>query len=275
VTPLLDIRNLHVTRRAGAYAFRLEIPALVLAPGAILALLGKSGSGKSTMLDLLALALPPDGAERFAFAPPGTPGGTVIDLAAPWRPSPWRGGTAIQDRTRAHHIGYVLQTGGLLPFLSVRRNIALPAEIAGRPAPARVEQLAHRLGVAHHLDRMPHALSVGERQRVAIARALVHQPPLVLADEPTSALDPALAIEVMDLLLAETRAEGAALIVATHDHDAAERLRLPVIAFEITRGAQGAVAVARQGAVAIARQGAVAVARQGAGTVARPGRASS
>jgi putative ABC transport system ATP-binding protein len=239
VTPLLDIRNLHVTRRAGAYAFRLEVPALALAQGAALALLGKSGSGKSTMLDLLALALPPDGAERFGFAPDGT---AAIDLSAPWR-----GSTAIQDRTRAHHIGYVLQTGGLLPFLSVRRNIALPAEIAGRPAPDRVELLARRLGVAHHLDRMPHALSVGERQRVAIARALVHQPPLVLADEPTSALDPSLAVEVMDLLLAETRAEGAALIVATHDHDAAERLRLPVVAFEITRGAQGAVAVARQG----------------------------
>ena len=234
--PLLDIRNLHVTRRAGAYAFRLEVPGFALPAGSCVALLGKSGSGKSTMLDLLALALPPDGAERFAFAPSGE----TIDLAAAWR-----GGAAVQDRTRAQHIGYVLQTGGLLPFLSVRRNIALPAEIAGRPAPGRVEQLAARLGVAHHLDRMPHALSVGERQRVAIARALVHQPPLVLADEPTSALDPALAVEVMDLLLAETRAEGAALIIATHDHDAAERLRLPVVAFEITRAEQGAVAVAR------------------------------
>jgi len=234
--PLLDIRNLHVTRRAGAYAFRLEVPGFALPAGSCVALLGKSGSGKSTMLDLLALALPPDGAERFAFAPSGE----TIDLAAAWR-----GGAAVQDRTRAQHIGYVLQTGGLLPFLSVRRNIALPAEIAGRPAPGRVEQLAARLGVAHHLDRMPHALSVGERQRVAIARALVHQPPLVLADEPTSALDPALAVEVLDLLLAETRAEGAALIIATHDHDAAERLRLPVVAFEITRAEQGAVAVAR------------------------------
>jgi putative ABC transport system ATP-binding protein len=238
MTPLLDIANLHVTRRAGAYAFRLEVPGFALAPGGAVALLGKSGSGKSTMLDLLALALPPDGADRFALAPAGTP---PIDLAAAWR-----GNQALQDSTRAHHIGYVLQTGGLLPFLTVRRNIALPAEIAGRPAPARVEALATRLGVAHHLDRMPHALSVGERQRVAIARALVHQPPLVLADEPTSALDPSLAVEVMDLLLAETRAEGAALIVATHDHDAAARLRLPVVAFAITRTERGALAVARR-----------------------------
>ena len=236
MTPLLDIRALQVTRRAGAYAFRLEIPGFALAPGGCVALLGKSGSGKSTMLDLLALALPPDGAEKFAFAPHGE----ALDLAAAWHGNP-----AVQDQTRARHIGYVLQTGGLLPFLTVRRNIALPAEIAGRPASLRVEQLAARLGVAHHLDRMPHALSVGERQRVAIARALVHQPPLVLADEPTSALDPALAVEVLDLLLSETRAEGAALIVATHDHDAAARLRLPVVAFEITRSEQGAVAVAR------------------------------
>jgi len=227
---------MHITRRAGQYAFRLDIPRFTLAAGGCVALLGKSGSGKSTMLDLLAMALPPDGAERFAFSPLGAP----IDLAAAWR-----GNAAAQDRTRASHIGYVLQTGGLLPFLSVRRNIALPAEIAGRPQPARVNELAARLGVAHHLDRMPHALSVGERQRVAIARALVHRPPLVLADEPTSALDPSLAVEVMDLLLAETRAEGAALIVATHDHDAAERYAMPIVAFEITRAAQGANAVAR------------------------------
>lgn len=235
--PLLEVAGLHVTRRAGAYAFRLEVPGFALPPGACIALLGKSGSGKSTLLDLLALALPPDGAQRFAFHPPGE----HIDLLAAWR----SGGEAVQDRTRARHIGYVLQTGGLLPFLSVRRNIALPAEIADRPDPARVEALAARLGVAHHLDRMPHALSVGERQRAAIARALVHQPPLVLADEPTSALDPALAQEVMALLLAETQAEGAALVIATHDHDAADRLQLPVIAFDITRGAGGAVAVAR------------------------------
>ncbi len=234
--PLLAVRGMHVTRRAGEYEFRLDIPHFTLRAGGRAALLGKSGSGKSTMLDLLAMALPPDAAAHFMF----NPHGTSIDLAAAWR-----GGPAAQDRTRAHHIGYVLQTGGLLPFLSVRHNIALPAEIAGRTEPGRVEELAARLGVAHHLARMPHALSVGERQRVAIARALVHRPPLVLADEPTSALDPALAVEVMDLLLAETQAEGAALIVATHDHDAAERYALPIIAFEITRAAHGAVAVAR------------------------------
>ncbi len=236
MTDLLSISDLHVTRRAGTYAFRLDIPDFTLASGGCVALLGKSGSGKSTMLDLLAMALPPDGAAQFLFRPRGE----AIDLAAAWR-----GPAAAQDRTRASHIGYVLQTGGLLPFLTVRANIALPAEIAGRPNPARVEALARRLGVAHHLGRMPHALSVGERQRVAIARALVHQPPLVLADEPTSALDPSLAVEVMDLLLSETRAEGAALIIATHDHDAAARLALPVVAFAITRTEGGATAVAR------------------------------
>jgi putative ABC transport system ATP-binding protein len=236
VPDLLTVRGLHVTRRAGQYAFRLEVPDFALAQGAAVALLGKSGSGKSTMLDMLAMALPPDGAEAFRFHPAGE----TIDLLAAWRK-----GAAAQDSTRARHIGYVLQTGGLLPFLTVRRNIALPGEIAGRAEPGRVENLAQRLGVAHHLDRMPHALSVGERQRVAIARALAHRPRLVLADEPTSALDPALAVEVMDLLLAETREEGAALVVATHDHDAAARLALPVVGFEITRAPQGAVAVAR------------------------------
>lgn len=234
--PLLEIRRLVVTRRAGDYAFRLEVPDLALAPGAAIALLGKSGSGKSTLLDLLALALQPDAAERFVFHPAGAP----IDLAAAWQ-----AGAAAQDRVRACHVGYVLQTGGLLPFLTVRQNIALPAEIAGRPEPGRVGALAERLGVAHHLDRKPHLLSVGERQRVAIARALVHRPALILADEPTSALDPALAGEVMGLLLDQARAEGAAVVVATHDHEAVRQLGLPSVAFEIARRPGGALAMAR------------------------------
>ena len=206
--PLLDISALHVTRRAGQYAFRLEVPGFSLAPGGCVALLGKSGSGKSTMLDLLALALPPDGAARFTFRPHGE----AIDIAAAWR-----GTATIQDRTRAQHIGYVLQTGGLLPFLSVRRNIALPAEIAGRPAPARVEELARRLGVSHHLDRMPHALSVGERQRVAIARALSSNPPILLADEPTGNLDSQTGRDILALIHDLHQRLASTVLVVTHD----------------------------------------------------------
>jgi putative ABC transport system ATP-binding protein len=238
---LYALEGVRRTRRDGGSMFVLEVPSLTIAHGARLALLGASGSGKSTLLDMLALALrPDDGAARFAFR--GDAGVGTIDVAASWR----AGGAALAA-ARARSIGYVLQTGGLLPFLSVRANIALPARIAGRPDPGRVEDLATRLGVAGVLDRGAEAISVGQRQRAAIARALIHRPAVVLADEPTASVDPAMAVEVMALLLAETAAEGAALILATHDHAAVARLGLPVARFTVRAADAGAVAVVEQG----------------------------
>jgi putative ABC transport system ATP-binding protein len=228
---LLDIEALALTRGGGAQAFRLEVPALRLEPGARLVLHGASGSGKSTLLDLLALALRPDAVARFVVA--------GMDVAQAWR----LGGAAL-DGLRARRLGYVLQTGGLLPFLTVRANIALPGEIAGRPDPARVGALARRLGIAEQLGKRPQALSVGQRQRVAVARAVAHRPALVLADEPTASVDPAMAEEVLDLLLAETEAAGAALVLATHDPAAAARVGGARLGFAVTRGPGGAVAVA-------------------------------
>jgi putative ABC transport system ATP-binding protein len=118
---------------------------------------------------------------------------------------------------RATHIGYILQTGGLLPFLSVRDNIGLPVRLAGRLADRAVERLAERLGIANHLGAYPDRLSVGERQRVAIARALVHAPALVLADEPTASVDPLTADVIFALFLDLVRNAGTTAVIATHD----------------------------------------------------------
>jgi putative ABC transport system ATP-binding protein len=227
--PLLELRGVQARRGAGG-GFRLEVPELVLEPGGRLALLGPSGSGKSTLLEVLALAAAPEAAEVFRFAPRGR----ALDAAAAWRE-----GAATLDRWRARHVGYVLQTGALLPFLGIGANIALQAEIAGIPARERLPALAARLGLDGLLDRMPDALSVGQRQRAAVARALVHRPALVLADEPTASVDPAMAEEVLALLLAETEAAGAALVLASHDHAAVARLGLPVLRFETWRDADG------------------------------------
>ncbi|WP_439577815.1 ABC transporter ATP-binding protein [Elioraea sp.] len=232
---VFSLRNVRRTREGGGQRFVLEVPALDVAPGARLALLGPSGSGKSTLLDLLALVLRPDaGAERFSF----DAGGGPLDIAASWQ-----GDEAPLARARAEHIGYVLQTGGLLPFLTVRGNIALPARLADRADPHRVEELAHRLGVERVLDSPAEKISVGQRQRAAIARALAHRPAVVLADEPTASVDPAMAVEVMALLLAETEAEGAALVLATHDHAAVARLGLPVVRFAVASRDGAAVSV--------------------------------
>ena len=201
----------------GHAGFVLEIESLSLHRGEAVALHGPSGAGKSTLLDLLALARAPQAATVFALAPRAGP---ALDLRAMWA----RGQDAAITDARARHYGYVLQQGGLLPFLDVLANIGMPLALQGRTASGRIRALAERLDIAGLLARMPASLSVGQRQRVAIARALVHAPDIVLADEPTASVHPGMADTVMALLREEAAAAGAALLLATHDPDRAARL---------------------------------------------------
>ena len=119
--------------------------------------------------------------------------------------------------TRMLHIGYVLQTGGLFPFLSVRENIGISRRGLGLPVEEAVESIAQRLHIERHLNKLPGQLSVGERQRVAIARGMAHQPSVVIADEPTASLDPINAEEIIGLFNKLTDEYGVTLIMATHD----------------------------------------------------------
>jgi len=213
--------------------FELVVEALAVRRGEAVALAGPSGSGKSTLLDLLALARRPSSVARFGIA---TRAGRSIDVAALWMARDEDGLTA----TRAAHFGYVLQQGGLLPFLTVRRNIALSQAVLGRPDAARLAEVAGRLEIGHLLDRMPGTLSVGQRQRVAIARALAHRPEILLADEPTASVHPALADVVLALMIEQARQEDAALVLATHDPERAARHGFTVISLQTTAGADGA-----------------------------------
>jgi len=231
LTRLLSLRGVSRAYRGDAAPFALDVPAFDLEEGEALALAGPSGSGKSTLLMMLALAAPPDAADRFTFA--------SQDIARHWRAGRR---DALAD-LRARRIGVVPQTGGLLSYLTVEGNIALTQRIAGRPDAKRVRALAEELGIAAQLSRRPAALSVGQRQRVAIARALAHRPALVLADEPTASVHPELADAVLALLRRECAAAGAALLVATHDPDRAARAGFPVLECE-TR-APGADGIAR------------------------------
>jgi putative ABC transport system ATP-binding protein len=179
---------------------------LTLAPGEWVALLGESGVGKSTLLNIVAGL---DDASEGTVAHAGTRIDTLGEAAlAHWR--------------RAH-VGFVFQAFHVLPHLSVAHNVALPLLLQGREDAARVQALLEAVGLQGLGPRMPRTLSGGQLQRVSIARALVHRPPLVLADEPTGNLDPATAERVLDVFARQVRAEGAACLLATHSPAAARR----------------------------------------------------
>ncbi|MDR2935456.1 MAG: ATP-binding cassette domain-containing protein [Candidatus Adiutrix sp.] len=201
-----------ILTRPGRAGYKLHIKRLAVAAGEKMALTGPSGCGKSTALDLLGMVLEPDSAGRFSFAPDGA----GLDLASAWRDSR----VDFMADLRRRHIGYILQTGGLLPFLTVEENIGLTSRLKGTPeADIRVitRGLADLLGIGHLLASLPGPLSVGERQRVAIGRALSAKPKVVLADEPTAALDPNNARTVMGILIEAVKVQGATLIMVTHD----------------------------------------------------------
>jgi putative ABC transport system ATP-binding protein len=194
----------------GEPPFNLTVSKLVIQRGEKVALVGFSGCGKSTLLDLLAMVLRPDQAEEFVFS---SHAGARVDVMEAWRRKKL---DSLAD-TRLHHIGYVLQTGGLFPFLSVRDNIGISRQGLGLPADNTVEELAKRLNIERHLNKLPGQLSVGERQRVAIARSMAHQPSVVIADEPTASLDPINAGEIMKLFANLVDEYGVTLVMATHD----------------------------------------------------------
>lgn len=201
---MLEVRGL---RQVFGGRTVLDLPEWTVARGEACLVLGPSGSGKSTLLNAIAgLATPTAGTVRVD-------GESMTDLAP-----------AARDRLRARRIGLVLQTLHLIGVASVRDNLRLAQRLAGLPPDeARLAEVLEGLGIAALADAKARDLSVGEAQRVAIARAVVNRPPLLLADEPTSALDDASCALALDLLLAQARACGATLVVATHDQRVRER----------------------------------------------------
>ena len=194
----------------GARALQvLQGASLTLAAGEVVALVGPSGSGKSSLLHIVGLLEKPDGGTIRL-------GGELIDTD----------NDATRTALRLQHIGFVYQAHNLLPEFTAQENIALPARLAGHGrASAMQDAMAalERLGLADRATHLPSQLSGGEQQRVAIARALANQPALVLADEPTGSLDAAAGEKVADLLFREAREQGAAILLATHDLELAAR----------------------------------------------------
>lgn len=210
--PVLQIRGLRKRLASAGTRFDLEVPDLSFERGRFYGLVGRSGSGKSTLLDLLAMVARPDEVETMVL----DVGGERVDLVALLR----QGNDAAISAVRLKHFGYVLQSGGLFSFLSVRENLALPMMMAGRSVDTvRIEALAETFDISAHLDKHPSGLSGGQRQRVSILRALVLAPGLILADEPTAAVDEAMAGVIVGELRRLAQQEGATVIMVSHDRE--------------------------------------------------------
>ena len=212
--PALDIVGLH--KRFGPDREVIADLSMSIEAGERVALLGESGVGKSTLLNLIAGLDRPDAGEIRL-------GGRAIhamdeDEAA---------------RLRAREIGFVFQAFHLLPHLKLWQNVAIPLLLIGTPqseARERAQAMLGQVGLGDRAASMPRELSGGEQQRVALARALVHAPRLILADEPTGNLDPRTGGRALALIDEQVRAHGAALLMVTHSAQAAaiaqRRLRL-------------------------------------------------
>lgn len=216
-------------RTSRGVGFRLRVPSLRINQGEQIALIGESGSGKSTLLDMLAFVLQPSEAGAFRFRPGEQ--GNPVDVAACWQHHRLN----ILGDLRKRHIGYVMQTGGLLPFLTVRDNISLSRNVLGMKRDGTVDHLADILGIGSQLRKLPTDLSTGERQRVAIARALAHRPSIVIADEPTASLDPFAAEKVMTLFLSVAQEFNTTVILASHAWRNVKELGLRRLSHRTTR----------------------------------------
>lgn len=178
----------------------LDIERLEVSTGEQMALVGRSGCGKTTLLHVISGIIKPDQGEVTID------GHDITKMSE-----------SMRDRFRARNVGYVFQTFNLLPGFSALENVMLGMSFGGsRSDTSRAKSLLERVGLGHRLKHKPTMMSVGEQQRVAVARSLANRPKLLLADEPTANVDPAHQQQIVDLVRETCEEEKVSLLVVTH-----------------------------------------------------------
>jgi len=224
--PILDIQDLQVSRGRVGQSYEVVLDALHLESGDVAAIVGASGCGKSTLLEAIGLLLEPSQVVRFqigSFDLSRDMQNNRVEREARWA------------SIRQHCLGFVPQSGGLLPFLNVRNNIDLPRQLAGMVGPdPLLEEVIERLRLGSLMKRSPAQLSIGERQRVSFVRAIAHRPKLLLADEPTAALDPILAKELFALIVEIARDFNIAALIVTHEWSLVEDVGIRKIVGQVS-----------------------------------------
>jgi ABC-type lipoprotein export system ATPase subunit len=212
---MIHLRNVEKRYARGSESvLACAVDRLDIAPGEQVALVGRSGTGKTTLLHILAGILRPDCGEVEVA-------GARLDQL----------GESARDRHRGRHIGMVYQTFNLLQPFTALENVLLGALFgrgAGGDARGRAESLLQKVGLGERMHHRPRELSVGQVQRVAICRALVNDPDLVLMDEPLGNQDKATGGQVLDLLLQIARDGNKTVVMVTHDPESATRMQRTV-----------------------------------------------
>ncbi len=222
---LLNIIEMQKQREQGGISFELNVPNFSLQRGQFVAIVGASGCGKSSLLDILALVLRPNQCKEFIISTATE----TMDITEIWKHE------AKLAEIRRNIFGYVLQTGGLLPFLTVERNINLPIKVKQSGySPTDIYKLAQKMGVEHILTKKPQFLSGGQRQRVAILRAMAHKPDIILADEPTAAVDKENAHIIVKNFYELAKEIGTTIVMVTHDYDLVSKLADITYTFQVS-----------------------------------------
>lgn len=228
---VLDVAGLGKTWDDGHRRVDIDIDRLTLQPGSFKVIVGQSGSGKSTALDMISLVRTPDRVGHVALV-------GADDALADISHDVQRGREEALCAYRRASYAYIVQTSELMPFLRVSDDIAMQQRLSGRGSRDLARDYAQALDITDCLSQFPAALSVGQRQRAAVVRAAAAQPRILLADEPTAALDPELKSAVITVFK-HLASLGTAVLMVTHDFGLIEQHHLPYLKTYSTRTATG------------------------------------